>query len=221
MFWKGWIPYKTLFQAVACVMVANTSADQAVATAPSGPTGTYSLYPPTRVEYFNQTVDHFTYDSSATFRQKYLVYDNFSKSNETDGASSTPKKQTVFFFFGGEGGVEDFYNNSGALFEYAPEFGGALIVFLEHRYYGTSIPRADLVRRSCLVQNALVFSGRDVVFVDAVRRRSVADSLGDLRTICLWYFLAGAGWGVRALVWTCSWCVRPITRHAKATRWTT
>lgn len=35
-------------------------------------------------------------------------------------------------FFGGEGRCEDFYDNSGALFELAPKLG-ALVIFLEHR----------------------------------------------------------------------------------------
>lgn len=43
------------------------------------------------------------------------------------------------FCRGGEGACEDFYNNSGALFDMAPKLG-ALIVFLEHRYYGRSLP---------------------------------------------------------------------------------
>ena len=102
---------------------------------PSGPSGTYDFFPPTSVGYFDQVIDHFTYDSAATFPQKFLVYDKFWQNNRTANGTNG----AVFFFFGGEGGVEDFYNNSGALFEYAPEFG-ALVVFLEHRYYGTSVP---------------------------------------------------------------------------------
>ena len=49
----------------------------------------------------------------------------------------------ILFYFGNEGGIEDFYNNSGAMFDMAPKFD-ALLVFLEHRYYGVSLPDATL-----------------------------------------------------------------------------
>eukprot|EP00944_MAST-04C_sp_MAST-4C-sp1_P015765 g15765.t1 len=102
-----------------------------------GAQGTIKDFPPT-TSYFNQTIDHFSYytgDSgqSLTFQQKYLIYDKFWKK------STGP----ILFYFGNEGGIEDFYNNSGAMFDLAPQFD-ALLVFLEHRYYGVSLPDATL-----------------------------------------------------------------------------
>lgn len=125
--------------AVMVLSCALPSKAVKAAVSPGGPTGTYSLYPPTHVGFFDQVIDHFTYDSQATFAQKFLVYDKFYRNSSTSSSNNDTGSGPIFFFFGGEGGVEDFYNNSGALFEYAPEFG-ALIVFLEHRYYGTSTP---------------------------------------------------------------------------------
>jgi dipeptidyl-peptidase II len=100
--------------------------------AQNGADGALEFFPPTRVGFVDQIIDHFTYDSTDTFRQKYMVYDKFW----------SPRRGPVFFYFGNEGGIEDFYNNSGAMFEYAPQFD-ALLVFLEHRYYGTSQPFQD------------------------------------------------------------------------------
>ena len=110
------------------ILLFALSVSCVTSVSPRGSSGAYSFYPPTGVYYFQQVVDHFTYDSTLTFPQKYLVYDKFHKPGGP-----------IFFYFGNEGGIEDFYNNSGVMFEYAPQFS-ALLVFLEHRYYGTSQP---------------------------------------------------------------------------------
>jgi dipeptidyl-peptidase II len=108
-------------------------------TIPRGAKGTIKEFPPT-TKYFNQTIDHFSYysgntnnDKSLTFQQKYLYYDKWWKKNTGP----------ILFYFGNEGGIEDFYNNSGAMFDMAPKFD-ALLVFLEHRYYGVSLPKSSL-----------------------------------------------------------------------------
>eukprot|EP00040_Diaphanoeca_grandis_P026200 m.146472 g.146472 ORF g.146472 m.146472 type:complete len:537 (-) comp30480_c0_seq4:244-1854(-) len=83
---------------------------------------------PTSITYFTQTVDHFRFNTNATFKQKVLVYDEF---HDPGGP--------LLVYFGNEGQIEDFYNNTGAMFELAPQVRGR-IVFLEHRYYGSSLP---------------------------------------------------------------------------------
>ncbi|KAK7233829.1 dipeptidyl-peptidase [Aureococcus anophagefferens] len=46
----------------------------------------------------------------------------------------------LLMYFGNEGAIEDFYGNSGGLmFELAPKLN-ASVAFLEHRYYGSSLP---------------------------------------------------------------------------------
>ena len=76
------------------------------------------------------TLDWFDFSSNeTTFEQKMLTYDGYW--NKTFGP--------ILFFFGGEGYVEDFYENSGFIFELAARVKG-LVVFLEHRYYGSTLP---------------------------------------------------------------------------------
>ncbi|KAJ8924291.1 hypothetical protein NQ315_007084 [Exocentrus adspersus] len=79
-------------------------------------------------KYVEVPVDHFNFKTNTTFSLKYLVNDTFFKPNGT-----------IFIYTGGELEVEVFAQNSGFLYEIAPQFD-ALIVFAEHRYYGESLP---------------------------------------------------------------------------------
>ncbi|GLJ27415.1 hypothetical protein SUGI_0538320 [Cryptomeria japonica] len=83
--------------------------------------------------YFSQIVDHFTYrpEGYKVFQQRYLINDK-----HWGGAK---KKAPIFVYTGNEGTIEWFANNTGILFEIAPKFG-ALLVFIEHRFYGNSMP---------------------------------------------------------------------------------
>jgi hypothetical protein len=56
------------------------------------------------------------------FRQRILVYDAFW----------TRPSGPLLMFVGGEAACEDFYDNSGAMFDIAREVGG-IVAFLEHR----------------------------------------------------------------------------------------
>uniref|UniRef100_A0A0D9XP81 Uncharacterized protein n=1 Tax=Leersia perrieri TaxID=77586 RepID=A0A0D9XP81_9ORYZ len=81
--------------------------------------------------YYTQRLDHFNAApaSYGTFQQRYLVNDTFW------GGKTAP----VFVYAGNEGEIELFTNNTGLMWEMAPSFG-AMLVFIEHRYYGQSIP---------------------------------------------------------------------------------
>ncbi|WCJ23774.1 Lysosomal Pro-X carboxypeptidase [Euphorbia peplus] len=81
--------------------------------------------------YFYQTLDHFSFSKLPNFPRRYLI--NSHHWLGTD--SSSP----IFFYCGNEGDIFWFAENTGFLWEIAPRFG-ALIVFLEHRYYGESMP---------------------------------------------------------------------------------
>ena len=89
------------------------------------------MYPVTEY-FFNATIDHFNFrpTEEATFPLRFLVNDQFWQGN-----TSGP----CFFYAGNEANIWQFVNNSGFLFEAAKEFH-ALVVFAEHRYYGTSKP---------------------------------------------------------------------------------
>ncbi|KAK2987416.1 hypothetical protein RJ640_020613 [Escallonia rubra] len=86
-----------------------------------------------RAKYFTQTLDHFNYQpqSYQTFQQRYLVNDTY-----WGGAKNNAP---IFVYTGNEGDIEWFTQNTGFMFETAPHFK-ALLVFIEHRFYGKSIP---------------------------------------------------------------------------------
>ncbi|CAI0462616.1 unnamed protein product [Linum tenue] len=86
-----------------------------------------------REEFFTQVLDHFTYtpQSYQTFQQRYLVNDTY-----WGGAKN---KAPIFVYTGNEGGIEWFARNTGFMFDVAPHFN-ALLVFIEHRFYGKSMP---------------------------------------------------------------------------------
>ncbi|XP_060576858.1 lysosomal Pro-X carboxypeptidase-like [Ruditapes philippinarum] len=80
-------------------------------------------------EYFVQKVDHFGFENDDTYKQRYLIADQYW--NKNGGP--------IFFYTGNEGDIAWFCNNTGFMWDIAGEFN-ALLVFAEHRYYGESIP---------------------------------------------------------------------------------
>ncbi|KAL5698348.1 lysosomal Pro-Xaa carboxypeptidase [Ranunculus cassubicifolius] len=81
--------------------------------------------------YYTQTLDHFNYrpDSHLTFQQRYVINSRYWGGVNT----SSP----IFVHLGAENSVEDDFDT--ILIDWAPQFN-ALIVFIEHRYYGKSMP---------------------------------------------------------------------------------
>ncbi|KAG5043932.1 lysosomal Pro-X carboxypeptidase-like isoform X1 [Glycine soja] len=86
-----------------------------------------------RTKFFTQILDHFNFNpqSNHTFQQRYLINDTF-----WGGAKNNAP---IFVYTGNEGNIEWFTQNTGFMFENAPSFQ-ALLVFIEHRFYGKSIP---------------------------------------------------------------------------------
>lgn len=84
------------------------------------------------IRTFTQTLDHFNAENSGTFAQRFLVTDKYY--HRGTGAP-------IFAMTGAEGGdVTQFYDFAyGHAVEYARK-RGALILFLEHRFFGESLP---------------------------------------------------------------------------------
>ncbi|XP_033642932.1 dipeptidyl peptidase 2-like [Asterias rubens] len=86
---------------------------------------------PYKTQYFDQMIDHFNFASHGnnTFKQRYLVSDQHWSIG----------KGPIFFYTGNEGPITSFLENTGLMFDIAPEFR-ALLVFAEHRFYGETLP---------------------------------------------------------------------------------
>lgn len=84
------------------------------------------------LKWFDQRADHFSFSPSetTTFKQRYFVCN-------APGASWKPN-QTILFYTGNEANVELYVNATGFAWENAAELG-ALIIFMEHRFYGESL----------------------------------------------------------------------------------
>lgn len=85
---------------------------------------------PFKTHFFPQILDHFTFQpkSYKIFYQKYLSNDHYWK-----------KGGPIFVYTGNEGDIEWFAANTGFLLDIAPKFQ-ALLIFIEHRFYGESLP---------------------------------------------------------------------------------
>ncbi|XP_009785587.1 uncharacterized protein [Nicotiana sylvestris] len=83
--------------------------------------------------FYTQTLDHFNYGpkSYSTFKQRYIINSKYWGGSN----SSSP----IFAYLGAESSIDNDPLNIGFLTDFAPRFK-ALLVYMEHRYYGQSIP---------------------------------------------------------------------------------
>ncbi|CAL1404130.1 unnamed protein product [Linum trigynum] len=82
--------------------------------------------------FYDQTLDHFNYlpESYVTFRQRYVV------NSKHWGGPGAP----IFAYLGAEAPLTHNFSAAGSfLIDIAPSFN-ALLLYIEHRYYGDSIP---------------------------------------------------------------------------------
>ncbi|KAH9700240.1 prolylcarboxypeptidase-like protein [Citrus sinensis] len=86
--------------------------------------------------YYNQTLDHFNYrpESYSTFQQRYVI--NFKY---WGGGAGADANAPIFVYLGAEGPLDGDISIIGFLTDNAARFN-ALLVYIEHRYYGKSIP---------------------------------------------------------------------------------
>ena len=84
-------------------------------------------------KFFNQTIDHFDYvNVNQTFKQRYVISEEY-------WCEGCP----IFLYLGNEADIKMFVNNTGIMWENAKSFR-AMVLFVEHRYYGKSIPFGKL-----------------------------------------------------------------------------
>lgn len=74
-------------------------------------------------------MDHFNFNNTATFTQRYLEKIPTNWNMTTD---------PIFIYMGNEGDIVDFYANSGFLTQTLYQKFNARILFIEHRYFGTT-----------------------------------------------------------------------------------
>ncbi|XP_068659654.1 uncharacterized protein [Aristolochia californica] len=148
-----------------CLLSSVESIDGSVPRFPSSlfrPLLTQNTLYETR--YFTQTLDHFNFlpQSYQKFQQRYLI-----NSKYWGGAE---KKAPIFVYTGNEGDIEWFAQNTGFMFDNAPRFD-ALLVFIEHRFYGKSIP----------------FGGKDVAYSNSstLGYLSSTQALADYATVII------------------------------------
>ncbi|XP_060065701.1 dipeptidyl peptidase 2-like [Ylistrum balloti] len=82
-------------------------------------------------KFFDQYIDHFNFVSygEKTYKQRYLIQDRWWREGQGP----------ILFYTGNEGPIDEFADNTGFMYDIAPEFGG-LLLFAEHRFYGKSMP---------------------------------------------------------------------------------
>lgn len=80
--------------------------------------------------WFEQRLDHFGKDNTATWKQRYFVNDEHYRNDST---------APVFLMIGGEAEASMKWMHEGAWIHYAEHFD-ALCIQLEHRFYGKSHP---------------------------------------------------------------------------------
>jgi len=93
--------------------------------------------------YFQQELDHFDIQEQRTWKQRYFVNDSLYKPNVGG---------PIFFMIGGEGSISGGYvtNDRGLIYIKWAEEVGAILVALEHRFYGASQPFVDNISTSNL-----------------------------------------------------------------------
>lgn len=84
-------------------------------------------------QWLTQKLDHQDLAGTATFQQKYYVVDDWY-------VASTPR---VFLTIGGEAGISPDYVGSHFITTAQAQEHSAMLVALEHRFYGQSVPNND------------------------------------------------------------------------------
>lgn len=118
------------------------------------------------VHYHDVYLDQFDLSANATFKLRYLV-----DASCMNASSSLPT--TIVLYTGNEGPITDFAANSGFLWSMAKRWNAA-VVFIEERYFGTSLPLSGNPQR--YLSSAQVLSDNVQVIAEALRPRFGRDA---------------------------------------------
>ena len=120
--------------------------------------GRATARPAYQTKYFEQVLDHFRFDNlpEASWSQRYLYSDEYwgSGTKGVDFKFSGNCPGPILFYSGNEGPIDAFWKSNGFMRELAAKWGG-LLIFAEHRYYGTSLPFG---KKSLTPDNAVFLS---------------------------------------------------------------
>ena len=117
--------------------------------------------------YIDVRLDHFSWSNLSTFPLRYYICNEYWKNTKHEGS--------MFVYLGNEADVTLYLNHSGLMWESAPEHN-AMLVFIEHRYYGESKPfdvghirqhMGYLTTEQAMADFAYVIDGLKVEFGDA------------------------------------------------------
>jgi len=86
---------------------------------------------PPKDHWFDQQLDHFDPLGSPTFKQRFWMNETFSNG------------KSLLLAFGGEAPLQDFYGVSGNILADIAQQHNMLLVYIEHRFYGDSVPSHD------------------------------------------------------------------------------
>jgi len=137
---------------------------------------------PIAEQWLTQKLDHNDLASRETFQQRYFVNDSFVD-------LTTPR---VFYMLGGEGPVSSAYVSDHFVTGQLGQQYKALIVTLEHRFYGKSIPGNDSSTAN------LKYLSSDLALEDAVQFREHITEQYKLPANTMWVVFGGSYSGALA-----------------------
>lgn len=93
---------------------------------------------------FNSTLDHFDPTSSATWAHRYLFRDDeWGKGSAGTNPLPNGCPGPILLYTGNEGPITAFWGSNGFMVDYLAPKWGAMLLFPEERYYGSSLPFGD------------------------------------------------------------------------------
>ena len=139
--------------------------------------------------FFDAPIDHKNL-SVGTYKMQYLVDEQYFNNN------TEIKPRPILFYAGNEGGIWDFYQNSGFMTTTLAEEWGALVVFAEHRFFGLSWPFPQDIAYTSPYNSYLTVEQTLADYVDLLNMLKAKYDLQDHATIAF-----GGSYGGMLAAW--------------------